>query len=214
MLEGLEISEIDFSFVEKNLEQRIDPEFYSKKYLKVLENVGKGKNLSTLADTYELHSNGAFKQIFNILHKDNSNDIKYIRSNNVGDFFIEGELEYISEYAHSNLPKTKTVLGDIITARTGKVGGASVVTQDWVNCNSNQNVVNIRIKNSDVINPYYLTTYLNTEYGIIQFEKSSTGNVQPWLNLSLLRRVKIVLLNTPFQEKIEILVKQAHSCII
>ena len=77
-----------------------------------------------------------------------SNDIGIqIRSNNVGDFFIEGELEYISEYAHEKIEFTKNKnsdLGYIITVRTGKVGGASVVTEEWIDCNSNQNVVNIK----------------------------------------------------------------------
>lgn len=200
MLEGLEISIVDFSFVSESQDSRTDPSYYSKLYLNVMELVKHGESLGNISETYELHSNGAFADIFNILHKDSEREIRYIRSENVGNYFIEGETDYISKYAHINLPKTITQLGDILTARTGKVGGASVITSNWVNCNSNQNIVNIRIKDWNSVNPFYLTVFLNSVYGRAQFEKSSTGNVQPWLNLSLLRQIKIPILDKTFQE--------------
>ncbi|MEQ8625517.1 MAG: restriction endonuclease subunit S [Vicingaceae bacterium] len=167
--------------------------------------------MGQFTDTFELHSNGAFKDVFDILHNNDARDIRYIRSENVGEYFIEGNLDYISNYAHNHLPKTKTKLGDILTARTGKVGGASVITDNWINCNSNQNVVNIRIRDVNYINPFYLTVFLNSKFGIIQFEKSSTGNVQPWLNLSLLRKVKVPLLSEQFQLTISSIFNDAHG---
>ncbi len=128
--------------------------------------------------------------------------INYIRSTNVGNFFIDGEMDKISLSAHNKLIKTKTLEGDILTARTGKVGGASIITKDFVGSNSNQNVVNIRIIDKSII-PLFLVTFLNCKYGINQFIQASTGNVQPWLNLSLLRKVKIPLFSNNYQLKIE-----------
>lgn len=211
MLEGLEISIVDFSFVNNSQDSRLDPSYYSKLYLNVMELVKSGEMLGTISETYELHSNGSFADIFNILHKDSEREVRYIRSENVGNYFIEGETDFISAYAHKNLPKTITKLGDILTARTGKVGGASVITNNWVDCNSNQNIVNIRINDWNTINPYYLTVFLNSLYGRTQFEKSSTGNVQPWLNLSLLRRVKVPILDKLLQEKISSIFNSAYA---
>lgn len=202
MLEGLEISIVNYSLIRLSQDERIDANYYSKVYLQVLERVKRGEILGKFSETFELHSNGAFADIFNILHMNMSKEVKYIRSENVGNYFIEGNVDYISKYAHQNLPKTITKLGDILTARTGKVGGASIITSDWVNCNSNQNVVNIRIKDQSKINPFYVTVFLNSKYGKIQFEKSSTGNVQPWLNLSLLRQVKVPIFREKFQNEI------------
>lgn len=179
---------------------RIDPDFYKIDYLKIEKYLDSGEKLIDIANTYELYSNGAFADIFKILHKDSASEVIYIRSENVGDFFISGDVDYISRYAHENLRKTQTEVGDILTARTGKVGGASVITKQWVNANSNQNVVNIRIKNKNEILPNYLTTFLNTTYGVKQFLRASTGNVQPWLNLSLLRKVKIFVASKNFQK--------------
>jgi len=204
---------MQFSVVnyKKTIEEglRLDSDFYRDDYLQIEQKLSKYDNLSEITNTYELHSNGAFADIFRILHKDNSLEIRYIRSENVGDFFINGDVDFISSYAHKNLEKTQTKLGDILTARTGKVGGASVVTNEWVNVNSNQNVVNIRIKNKAVISPNYITTFLNTYYGIKQFHRASTGNVQPWLNLSLLRKVKIYIASFKFQLQISNLIDKA-----
>ena len=211
MLEGLEISEVYSSTILLEDDKRIDPDFYSKSYLNLIQKISNGIELGKMSETYELHSNGAFKDVFNYLHNFDSKDIPYIRSENVGKFFIDGDLDYISNYAHSNLQKTKTQIGDIITARTGKVGGASIITKEWVNCNSNQNVVNIRLNNNYSISPFFLTTFLNTKYGIQQFQKSSTGNVQPWLNLTLLRKVKVPLISDIFQNKIENVVVEAND---
>ncbi|RXJ96526.1 DNA methylase [Malaciobacter molluscorum] len=119
-------------------------------------------------------------------------------------------MDKISLSAHNKLIKTQTLEGDILTARTGKVGGASIITKDFVGSNSNQNVVNIRITDNSIV-PLFLVTFLNCKYGINQFIKASTGNVQPWLNLSLLRKVKIPIFLNNFQLNIEKLVNLAYS---
>ncbi|MFQ0973392.1 restriction endonuclease subunit S [Gilliamella sp. CG35] len=209
MLEGQEISEVSLNTILSMVDFRIDADFFLKEFTNILSLSKKWPELSIISDTYELHSNGAFKDIHGYLHKDCYKNIKYIRSENVGNFFINGKIEYISDYAHNNLQKTITEYGDILTARTGKVGGASIITDDWINCNSNQNVVNIKIKDKKKVDSFYLVTFLNTKYGIMQFKRASTGNVQPWLNLSLLRKVKIFIPSEYFQVKIKNIIEKA-----
>lgn len=212
-MEGLEISEINFFEIQSNKDKRIDPDYYSKSYIDALKIIARSENkfLSEIADTYELHSNGAFKDVYNYLHNYDDKSVRYIRSENIGNFFIEGPFDYISNHANHNLLKTQTQIGDILTARTGKVGGASIVTSKFVNCNTNQNVVNIRLFDIKNFSPFFVTIFLNTKYGIIQFEKSSTGNVQPWLNLSLLRKVIVPRLTMIFQKKIENLLIDSYD---
>ena len=191
--------------------KRFDADFYRPEYLNIQQILRNSPMLAEITDTFELHSNGAFEDIFNILHKSKELDVPYIRSENVGDFFIEGKVTYISNYAHRHLKKTITKFGDVLTARTGKVGGASIVKNEWVDCNSNQNVVNIRVKNIEYIKPQYLVTFLNTKYGISQFKRASTGNVQPWLNLSLLRKVHIYVPLNEIQDRICYIIDKAYE---
>lgn len=136
------------------------------------------------------------------MHDGEEGKIPYIRSENVGKFFISGKLEKISLKAHNQLPYTQTKYNDILVARTGKIGGAFIITDRWIGCNSNQNVVNIRLFDFEY-SSILTMIFLNRKYGITQFERASTGNVQPWLNLSLLRKVKIPYFGKEFIKIIE-----------
>lgn len=209
----LELSVLKLSEVQRDNEtKRIDSEYFKKEYLENERLLSRSKILAEISNTYELHSNGAFKDIYDIIHDNNPKTIPYIESKNIGDCFIEGETDRISEVAHNLLVKTITRQGDILTARTGKIGGASYIFKEWENCNTNQNIVNIRIFDNE-FNKLFVLVFLNSKFGTYQFERASTGNVQPWLNLTLLRKIKIPLLPMPFQLEIEKLVKDSHQAL-
>ncbi len=199
-MDGLECSEILLSQLGEN--SRVDAEYYRKIFLKSSNLLNGEKSIAEIANTTELHTNGAFAEVYNILHDGEKGEIPYIRSENVGNFFISGHLEKISRKAHEQLVYTQTQKNDILVARTGKIGGASIITDSWIGCNSNQNVVNIRLFD-DEYSAILTMIFLNTKYGIAQFERASTGNVQPWLNLSLLRKVKIPKFDIPFTKALE-----------
>ena len=199
-MDGLECSEILLSQLGEN--SRVDAEYYKKIFLKSSNLLNTEKSIVEIANTTELHTNGAFAEVYNILHDGEEGEIPYIRSENVGNFFISGHLEKISRKAHEQLVYTQTQKNDILVARTGKIGGASIITDSWIGCNSNQNVVNIRLFD-DYYSPILTMIFLNTKYGIAQFVRASTGNVQPWLNLSLLRKVKIPHFGVNFTKALE-----------
>jgi len=199
-MDGLECSEILLSQLGEN--SRVDAEYYKKIFLKSSNLLSVEKSIVEIANTTELHTNGAFAEVYNILHDGEKGEIPYIRSENVGKFFISGHLEKISRKAHEQLVYTQTQKNDILVARTGKIGGASIITDSWIDCNSNQNVVNIRLFDNDY-SAILTTIFLNTKYGIAQFVRASTGNVQPWLNLSLLRKVKIPHFGLNFTKALE-----------
>lgn len=210
LMDGLECSEILLSKLGDN--SRIDAEYYKKIHLKTNKLLNAAKSISEIANTVELHTNGAFAKVYQILHDNEVEEVPYIRSENVGNYFICGNLEKISRKAHKQLKYTQTRINDILVARTGKIGGASIITDRWIDCNSNQNVVNIRIFDNEY-SPILTTLFLNTRYGIAQFERASTGNVQPWLNLSSLRKVKVPQFTNDFIELIEYQFNLALVCI-
>lgn len=190
---------------------RIDAEFFQKQYIVLDKYIGDGLPLSEIASTVDLQSNGAFRQIFDILNDNGHKEVPYIRSGNVGDFFLNrNELHFISNKAHSLLPKTHTKHGDILMARKGKIGGATLITEDDVDLNSNDNVVNIRIKDSRYI-PGYVVAFLNSKFGLSQVQRLSTGNVQPWLSMKQVRMLRTVLLDYADQQKISGIVSMAYS---
>ena len=157
-----------------------------------------------------MHTNGSFKNVYDIIHDNEKKEVPYIRSENVGDFFISGNFEYISRKANKLLYKTHCNIDDILVARTGKIGGATIVEENLVGLNANQNVVNIRIVDKNYL-PIFVTAFLNSKFGKSQFIRTSTGNVQPWLNLTLLRKIKIPKFNKNFEELVCSLVLKASA---
>ena len=63
---------------------RIDAEYYQPEYLRIGKLLTNAKTISEIATTFDLQSNGAFAQIFNILNDNNEKNIPYIIGNILG----------------------------------------------------------------------------------------------------------------------------------
>ena len=191
--------------------KRLDADFFQKEYIELDKKIAGAISIQKSANTVDLQSNGAFRVIFNILNDNQPKEIPYIRSGNVGDFFInKDELHSISKKAHSQLKKTHTKIGDILMARKGKIGGATLITEDDVDYNSNDNVTNIRLKDNNFL-PAYFVAFWNSRFGLQQVERFATGNVQPWLSMKQIRMLRTVKLNYKFQKEISDVVLNAYS---
>lgn len=212
-MDGLEISIFSKKYIiSDNDEFRIDSEYYKNDYLDLYEKIENSPILDELVDMADLSTNGSFKTVSNIIHDNNEKSIPYIRSGNVGDTFInKNDLEFISKEAHKKLPKSTTKLNDIIMARKGKIGGASIITEEEVDYNCNENVIKLTIRDTTNLNPYYFMTFFNSKFGKKQVERLSTGNVQPWVSIFQIRKLKISILKNVFQNKIEEIVVKAHK---
>jgi len=196
---------------ELTIHKRFDSDFFQKKYLELDKFLGDAESIQKISNTVDLQSNGAFKVIFNILNDHGRKEVPYIRSGNVGDFFVnKEELHLISKIAHARLPKTHTMVGDILMARKGKIGGATLITEDDVNYNSNDNVVNIRLKSTEYL-PTYFVAFWNSKFGLQQVERFATGNVQPWLSMKQVRMLKTVKLSMNNQKEINDIIVEAYE---
>lgn len=215
LMSRLECSEVMLSSIKADNEEcRIDSEYYSQKYMAVYEKLRGCVMLGDIAEMHDVSSNGSFAHVHGILNDDGEKIIPYIRSSNVGNTFIDtNELMRISEKAHSLLPLSQTRLHDIMMARKGKIGGASIITQDEVNYNCNENVIRLTIREPEKYNPYYVTTFFNSNYGLQQIKRLSTGNVQPWVSIYQLKKLKCIVLNSGFQAMIETRIQEAHNIL-
>lgn len=211
-MEGLEITIYRYKEIfEDNEEFRIDSEYYRKEYLSLFEKINESPNLVDLVYMSDLSTNGSFKTVSDIIHDGNDKVIPFIRSGNTGSLFIKkSELEFISKEAHSKLPKSTTSLHDVIMARKGKIGGASIVTEDEVDFNCNENVIKLTINEPEKINPWYFAIYFNSKYGIKQIERLATGNVQPWVPIFQIRKLKTHITSDNFQKVIADIGQTAH----
>lgn len=214
-MEGLEITIYRYKEIfEDNEEFRIDSEYYRKEYLSLFEKINESPNLVDLVYMSDLSTNGSFKTVSDIIHDGNDKVIPFIRSGNTGSLFIKkSELQFISKEAHSKLPKSTTFLHDVIMARKGKIGGASIVTEEEVDFNCNENVIKLTINEPEKINPWYFAIYFNSKYGIKQIERLATGNVQPWVPIFQIRKLKTHIASDNFQKVIADIGQTAHLLV-
>ena len=216
MLEGLEITIYKKSnILYDNEEFRLDAEYYQKQYLELYGHLKNSVILSGITEMSDLSSNASFATVSGIVHDNNPKIIPFIRSGNVGETFInETDLELISSEAHYQLEKSITKLHDVMMARKGKIGGASIILEDQVNFNCNENVIKLTIKNKEEINPFYFTVYFNSKYGKKQVERLATGNVQPWVSIFQIRKLKFRNASTEFSKLIEQTIINSYSKLI
>lgn len=213
LLNGLECIELKLSELKlENHEIRIDSEFFQKEYIKLYEKLNNSVELGDIVYMSDVSSNGSFSKVKNILSDVNEKVIPYIRSSNVGETFIDLEnTNKISKESHEQLKLSQTKKLDVIMARKGKIGGASIVLDNEINCNCNENVIKLSINDKEKYNPYYMLAFLNSKYGLKQTERISTGNVQPWISIYQIRKMKLVELSNIFQLKIEEIIKKAYT---
>jgi restriction endonuclease S subunit len=215
LLEGLEITIISKSQILKdNSEFRIDSEYYKTEYLELYKKLIGTPILNELVDMSDLSTNGSFAAVAEIIHDNKPKIIPFIRSGNTGDTFInKSELDFISKEAHERLPKSTTHLHDIMMARKGKIGGASIIMPEDVDFNCNENVIKLDIRDKKKINPFYFTAFFNSKYGLKQVERLSTGNVQPWVSIFQIRKLKLFVPSIGFQNEIEKIILKSHQNI-
>lgn len=215
MLEGLEIQEVLLSEIHiDNEEFRLDDDYYRKEYISIYSKISDYALLKDIVTMSDVSSNGSFAYVQETLNDNNPKIIPYIRSGNVGETFIyHDDLVKISKEAHDKLKLSQTKLHDIMMARKGKIGGASIITEQEVNFNCNENVIKLSIKDATGINPFYFVTFFNSKYGIKQIERLSTGNVQPWVSIYQIRKLRLSILSSYFQSEIENVVRNAHRSI-
>ena len=207
MLEGLEISVVRFSEIRsKNFDFRIDSEYFKKEYI-LIENLIKKNNCKDLSELSLKISDGTH---FTPNYIENGG--KFLSALNVSDnyFDLEAGFKYISQEEHKSLySRCNPESGDVLLRKVG-VGlrKACVVPQNIEEFSIFVSVALIKCKE---INPYYLSTYINTSLGQEQLFRFNKGISQPDLHLEDISRLKVPIFPDTFQSKIESMVKSAHA---
>ena len=194
MLEGLEVIELNSKDVYGSLYGRFDAEFFNKKYIENEKSLDFKKSvfLSELAVITDGEHGSP--------DLDDESGIIYLSGNNVKDNQIDfGNVRYCTEKLHVKNARSSVKKNTVLMSIVGTVGKASVVHDDVI-ANTDRNVATI--KPNTLINPHYLSIFLNCKFGTNQTDRFSTGNVQPLLNLSQLKQIKICNFGMGFQSAI------------
>lgn len=203
MLEGLEISIIKKSEIFENRidkSSRFDAEFFSKEYLanNLLIESKKNDLLVNLTNSIDVGFVGS------MVNEYTDGGILLLQTNNIDEFHINSTNKvYVNITFHEKLKKSQIFTGDILIARSGSFGKASIY-QNKETINSSDIII-VRA-NEDKINKFFLTAFLNSNLGKKQLFRFASGGLQGHVNLTILENLIVPILNNELQKIIEKLV--------
>ena len=191
-----------------NDDKRLDSEYYDRRYL-LTENIIANKNNDILENlSIKITDFGAYSQNSFIEYRKNEY-AKFIRNQDVNEFFIETEdSPQIEKEVYERL-SLKVNTNDLLIQRTASLGKCGIVYDCNLPATANQNIAQIVINNQK-INPYYVLTFLNCYFGKIMFSRLQTGNVQPWLNLTQIKTLRVPIPVEKIQTMMQFIVEKAY----
>ncbi len=125
------------------------------------------------------------------------NGIRFIRTQDVDFNWINTDnCVFISELDNKKLKRSQLEIGDILLTITGVNFGKSAVVRDTIlPANISQHSVRIHFK--DILDPYFISTYLNSSYGQCQVFKNTVGVTRPAIDYE---GIKSILIPNPLPE--------------
>lgn len=200
----MEASTIKFS----QIEDRIDAEYYKPEYL-ILSSRLKNQKSKTLEDLSQIITKGETPLWRGDVYVQKG--VPFLR---VVNFINEGldlsDIVYIPEFVHQRMKRSQLKPGDVLLSMAGRIGTAVIVPEDLRAANINQAIAKIRLREG-IISKYYLITFLNSKYGLLQSLRRASGGVQNNINFEDIKSIKVPIPSQSFQQKIEKMVKEAQE---
>jgi type I restriction enzyme S subunit len=183
---------------------RLDAEYYQPRYLADANKLGK----------VGLNPIGSFAFVTDGIHSSpdvvEEDGILYLSAKCVKDnTFALVDALHISKAQHAANPRTSLKENDVLITTVGTIGNAAVVQRDILPANADRHLGIIRIHKDSKVDPYYLATFLNCEYGLFQSLREATGNVQLNLFIEKIKELNAPLL--PCADKVAALTREAYE---
>jgi type I restriction enzyme S subunit len=168
---------------------RLDAEYYQPRFL---------ADARTLANTRP-QPIASFARVTDGIHASpdevEEGGVRYLSAKCVKDnAFVLGNALHISQSQHAANPRTSLCENDILITTVGTIGNAAVVQSDILPANADRHLGIVRIKPDADVDPYYLSSFLNCEYGRFQSLREATGNVQLNLFIEKIRELRVPIL--------------------
>lgn len=208
MLEGLEAIELNFSELEN--EFTIGSEYYKQEFVQIVDNLKESdfqkselKNSTTLITDGD-HGSTQYKE----------SGILYLLSESINEGYIDlngNGTRYISKELNNELKRSILKTGDVVVTKTGVYFGKSaVIPKEIDEANTSAHVAKI-VVDKNILNPYFLSTFLNSKFGYSQLRRRGIKVSRPEIKLVEFQDVLIAIPDLTFQEKIEELVLKGQE---
>ena len=205
--EELECTEIFLSkVIDSEKTFRLDAEFFQKKYVELFNKLNSitEKHLIDFAEKIDVGFVGTMIEEYT----ENISDPILLQTKNISEFEVNlGDVIHINKNFHNRLKKSQIHKENILLARSGSFGKASIWLNNFV-ANSADIII---VKTKENISPYFLVSFINSFYGREQLFRFASGGLQGHVNLTILENLIVPVFSKEFQEKISELVKSAHE---
>ena len=214
MLEGLEISEVSYKqVIDENDWHRFDPEYYRKQATSII-NAIKERNYCTIGECFDVSKLAGFEftEYFTSENMQSIDCYIALTSKNIQNERLD-LTDYITidkSVADINLSRSRIFDNDVILSYTGEYRRALTLQENCTFQLGPNICCRLRPK-GQTINPFYLSTFLNSKIGQIILDKEKTLSAQPTVAMSRIRLIPIPVLSADFQRKIELTIKSAHD---
>lgn len=192
-------------------QDRIDPEYYKPTYLK-LDTILTSKKCYRLSSLSIEINCGPFGSTV-LCETYIPDGIPLIRPFNIKDLRVDNneEIAYISKEDLIRKRLKKYSNGDLLFSRVGDIRCGIIDGFDG-KVTISPNIIAAKI-NKNMINPYYVCTFMNTKYGYMQLERSLKIVAQPTIETETVKDLLIPEVSSEFQSEIEKDLKTAFSLI-
>lgn len=137
--------------------------------------------------------------------------VPFVRMSNVRPFLLDtSNIVHLSDREADRLSAANFKPGDLVLSKTGKTGLATVLPDGSDRYVISQDVVGIELKQP--ASGYFITAFLNSRFGELQFRRIEKGNVQAHLDLTTTRELLVPLPNRRIQDYIGTKVELAERC--
>jgi type I restriction enzyme M protein len=208
LMDRLEISEVSFQKVMKeSYSSRIDSTFFYKEFLQSILNNTESWLLSKICtirsgttppDRDENLAEGV------ILLKTNDIRNNVLTNNNIENYFFIDEV--INTRMKNTQLQAEDILINIVGATTDVIGRVAFISDNFPKANITQAMSLLRIKDKNLVDPYYLFVFLSSFYGNQQVRRIARPTGQYNMNLVEVGSIKLPIINFHFQKKIKNLV--------
>ncbi|MFA6017846.1 MAG: restriction endonuclease subunit S [Patescibacteria group bacterium] len=198
---NLAISVINYS----DLVGRLDAEYYDPHFVALDSLINERKDVELLGELSEKIDVGF---VGSMVSEYDDKGVLLLQTRNVKEFFVDvAECQRINDDFHKKLKKSQVSKNDILIARSGSFGNASVYLEDEKT--NSADIIIIRSKEN--VSPFYLTAFLNSMYGRFQLMRFASGGVQGHINLTILEELKIVQPKKQIENTVQKLILDAYE---
>lgn len=207
MLEGLEAVVINFSVCSSIIDFRIDANTFKKEYIKSDRLINSKPNCTIEELSTSVQNFGAYS-LCNLINFTDSG-IPFLMTQNIRHNYIDWNIDkYVDDESHALLYKSHCKKGQVLVTMAGEYLGRVAVYDRYKVCSSNQAIAKVTLKPN--LNPYIVSTFLNSRHGQNQINRFKTITGQPNINMSLIKSLKIPVFSDGFELHIENLISESE----